>query len=180
MNRIKSIIAVAIFFGVIYGYAHETPYFTNTFASHTLFFRGLVLGALVGLGVFFYYKHAANDALERFQLAASFVLLGMLVFPFLAIWTNHLFVKNTPPHVSGQTLSAQVVFQREEPIRTGRFGISKGKLPEVDGFYTYFLKDSKIDRVRSKQQLFRGIEVGTAVELPIKQGFWGFDFVETK
>jgi hypothetical protein len=173
MNKLKSIIAVALFFGVIYGYTHETTYFTNTFASRTLFFRGLVLGALVGLGVFFYYKHNATDALERFQLAASFVLLGMLVFPFLAIWTNHLFAEKHP-------LSTKVVFQREEPIRTGRFGISKGKLPEVDGFYTYFLKDSDSDRVRSKQQLFRGIALGTEVELPIKHGFWGFDFVETE
>jgi hypothetical protein len=173
MNKLKSIIAVALFFGVIYGYAHETVYFTNTFASRTLFFRGLFFGALVGLGVFFYYKNKADDALERFQLAASFMLLGMLVFPFLAIWSNHLFAKDTP-------LSTHVVYQREEPIRTGRFGIAKGKLPEVDGFYTYFLKDSVIDRVRSKQQLFRGVAVGTEVELPIKQGFWGFDFVDTE
>ncbi|MEY4905286.1 MAG: hypothetical protein RLZZ292_3101 [Bacteroidota bacterium] len=180
MNKLKSIIGVALFFGVIYGYAHETAYFTNTFASRTLFFRGLFLGALMGLGVFFYYKKNAADALERFQLAASSMVLGMLVFPFLAIWTNHLFANDAPPDVSGQALSTRVIFQREEPIRTGRFGISKGKLPEVDGFFTYFLKDSDSDRVRSKQQLFRGIEIGTEVELPIKHGFWGFDFVETE
>jgi hypothetical protein len=173
MNKIKSIIAVALFFGIIYGYAHETMYFTNTFASRTLFFRGLVLGALVGLGVFLYYKNNAADMLERFQLAAFFMLLGMLVFPFLAIWTNHLFAKDTP-------LSTRVFYQREEPIRTGRFGIFKGKLPGVDGFYTYFLKNSDIDRVRSKQQLFRGVALGMEVELPIKKGFWGFDFVETE
>jgi hypothetical protein len=180
MNKLKSIIAVALFFGVIYGYAHEIMYFTNTFASRALFFRGLVLGAFVGLGVFFYYKKNADDALERFQLAAACMLLGMLVFPFLAIWSNHFFAKETPPDVSGQALSKNVIFQREEPIRTGRFGISKGKLPEVDGFYTYFLKEGDIDRVRSKQQLFRGIEVGAEVELPIMRGFLGYDFVKTE
>jgi hypothetical protein len=173
MNKLKSIIGVLMFFGVIYGYSQETLYFSNTFAMRTLFFRGLVLGAFVGLGVFFFYRKAADDALERFQLAAVFTVLGMLVFPFLTIWSNHFFAKETP-------LSTRVSFQREEPIRTGRFGISKGKLPEVDGFYTYFLKDGYIDRVRSKQQLFRGIELGTEVELPIKQGFWGFDFVKTE
>jgi hypothetical protein len=173
MTQLKSIIAVALFFGVIYGYAHETLYFTNTFGISTLFFRGLVLGALAGLGVFFYYKRNATDVLERFQMATSLMLLGMLVFPFLAIWSNHFFAQETP-------LSTNVVFQYEEPIRTGRFGISKGKLPEVDGFYTYFLKESKSDRVRSKQQLFRGVALGTEVELPIKHGFWGFDFIETE
>jgi hypothetical protein len=173
MNKLKSIIGVLLFFGVIYGYSQETLYFSNTFAMRTLFFRGLVFGAFVGLGVFFYYRKNADDALERFQLAAAFTFLGMLVFPFLTIWSNHFFAKETP-------LSTRVIFQREEPIRTGRFGISKGKLPEVDGFYMYFLKDGDIDRVRSKQQLFRGVELGTEVELPIKQGFWGFDFVKTE
>jgi hypothetical protein len=180
MNKLKSIIGVFLFFGVIYGYSQETLYFSNTFAMRTLFFRGLVWGAFVGLGVFFYYRKNADDALERFQLAAVFTFLGMLIFPFLTSWSNHFFAKETPPDVSGQALSTRVSFQRDEPIRTGRFGISKGKLPEVDGFYTYFLKDGAIDRVRSKQQLFRGIELGTEVELPIKQGFWGFDFVETE
>jgi hypothetical protein len=83
MNKLKSIIGVFLFFGVIYGYSQETLYFSNTFAMRTLFFRGLVWGAFVGLGVFFYYRKNADDALERFQLAAVFTFLGMLIFPFL-------------------------------------------------------------------------------------------------
>ncbi|MDZ7876609.1 MAG: hypothetical protein U5L45_03015 [Saprospiraceae bacterium] len=173
MNKIKSVIGVVLLFAGICGYAYEMRYFTNTFASSPLFFRGLVLGALVGLGVFFTYKSKVEDALERFQLAAFFILLGMLVFPFLSIWSNHFFAKETP-------LSTRVVFQREEPIRTGRFGIAKDKMPEIDGFYTYFLKNEALDRVRSKRQLFRGVAMGQEVELPIKHGFWGFDFVETE
>ncbi len=170
MNKLKSIIGVALFFGLIYGYAHESTYFTNTLGSNYLFFRGLAVGVIVGLAGFFYFENKATDALERFQIGAFSVLLGMLIFPYIAIWSNHFFAEKRP-------LSITVVFQRNEPIRTGRFGISKGKLPEIDGFYTYFLKDSDGDRIRSKQQLFRGIELGTEVELPIKKGFWGFDFV---
>jgi hypothetical protein len=171
MNKLKSIVGVALFFGVIYGYAHESLYFSNTFQSRSLFFRGSVMGALVGLVGFFFLKNKAADALERFQIGAFSLLLGMFVFPFLALWSNHFFAEKDP-------LSTKVIFDRNEPIRTGRFGISKGKLPEIDGFYTYFLKDSDIDRVRSKQQLFRGLERGTDVELPVKKGLWGFEFVE--
>jgi hypothetical protein len=171
MNKLKSIIGVALFFGVIYGYAHESAYFSNTFDSTYLFFRALGLGAALGLVGYFFYKNAATDALERFQIGAILVVLGMFVLPFFAIWTNHFFAPKYP-------LSMPVVFQRDEAIRTGRFGISKGKLPEIDAFYTYFLRNSDIDRVRSKQQLFRGVASGTAVELPIKKGFWGFDFVD--
>jgi hypothetical protein len=171
MNKLVSIVAVALFFGLIYGYAQETVYFSNTFDSRYLFFRGLAVGATIGLGVFFYYKKLATDTIERFQLGAFLMVIGMAVFPFLTIWSNHFFAKKDP-------LSIRVVFQRDEPIRTGRFGISKGKLPEVDGFYTYFLRKSTTDRVRSKQQLFRGMEEGSEVELPIKKGLWGFEFVE--
>jgi hypothetical protein len=171
MNRLKSVIGVALFFGLIYGYAHESPYFSNTFDSNHLFFRGLGIGILVGLIGFFYLKNNATDALESFQIGAFSLLLGAFVFPFLAIFSNHFFAEKGP-------LSIKVNFERNEPIRTGRFGISKGKLPEIDGFYTYFLRNGDIDRVRSKQQLFRGVEQGSEVELPIKKGFWGFKFVE--
>lgn len=171
MNKLISIVGVALFFGVIYGYAHESTYFSNTFGSNYLFFRGLGFGAVVGLVGFFCLQHNATDALERFQIGAFSLLLGAFVFPYLAIWSNHFFADKRP-------LSIKVIFQRNEPIRTGRFGIAKGKLPEIDGYYTYFLKKSAEDRVRSKQQLFRGIEQGSEVELPIKKGFWGFDFFE--
>lgn len=170
MKILKSILGVALLFGVIYGYAHEMLYFSNTFDGFYLFFRGAAVGAIIGLACFFYYKKAATDGLERFQLGALFVLLGMFVGPYLAMWSNHFFAKNDP-------LSINVIFQRDEPIRTSRTGISKGKLPEIEGFYTYFLKNNAPDRVRSKQQLFKGVESGGEVALPIQKGFWHFDFV---
>lgn len=170
MNKLKSIVAVALLFGVIYGYARESAYFSNTFDSRFLFFRGIAVGIIVGLAAFFYYRKTATDGLERFQLGAFFILIGMFIFPYILISSNHFFAKKDP-------LSIKVIFQRNEPIRTGRFGISKDKLPEIDGFYTYFLRNSELDRVRSKQQLFRGVESGGEVELPIQKGFWGFEFV---
>ena len=177
MNKLKSIVAVALLFGTLYGYTREVPYFSNTFDIRFLFFRGVAVGIVAGLAAFLYYKKTINDALERFQIGAFLVLIGMFVFPYFFIWSNHFFAEKDPPDTSGQTLSMKVIFQRQEPIRTGRFGISKDKLPEIDGFYTYFLKNSEPDRVRSKQQLFRGVESGGEVELPILTGFWGFEFV---
>lgn len=170
MNKLKSIGAVALLFATLYGYTREVPYFSNTFDIRFLFFRGVVVGIVVGLAAFFYYKKTITDGLERFQIGAFLVLIGMFIFPYLFICSNRFFAEKDP-------LSVKVIFQRQEPIRTGRFGISKDKLPEVDGFYTYFLRNSEPDRVRSKQQLFRGIESGGEVELPIQKGFWGFEFV---
>ena len=178
MNKLKSIVAVALLFATLYGYTREVPYFSNTFDIRFLFFRGIAVGIITGLAAFFYYKKTIMDSLERFQIGAFLVLIGMFIFPYVFIWSNHFFAAKDPPAASGQALSIKVIFQRQEPIRTGRFGISKDKLPEIDGFYTYFLRNSEIDRVRSKQQLFRGVESGGEVELPILKGFWGFEFVE--
>ena len=169
MNKLKSIVAVAFLFGTLYGYTREVAYFSNTFDSRFLFFRGIAVGIIAGLAAFFYYKKSAIDGIERFQIGAFFILLGMFVFPYLFMWSNHFFARKDP-------LSIKVIFQRNEPIRTGRFGISRDKLPEIDGFYTYFLRDSEPNRVRSKQQLFQGVESGGEVELPIHKGFWGFEF----
>jgi hypothetical protein len=48
----------------------------------------------------------------------------------------------------------------------------------ADAFYVYFTKDGNSERIRSKTQSFRTVERGEEIELPIKKGFLGFEFVD--
>ncbi len=168
---LKSILVVTILFSIILGYVHEVPYFSNTFGILYLFFRFLFLGIAVGGIIGWRLSKNAEDKSDRVPIIAFSVVAGMVIFPLLGISSNHFFAKDAP-------LSIKVLFQKEEPLRTSRFGVAKNTTVTVDAFYLYFLKDGDLNRIRSKTQSFRNIEAGQEIELPVKKGFWGFTYVD--
>ena len=170
---IKSFVAVVGLFAVIYGYTQNVDYFTNTFNIKPLFFRALTVGAVIGFFISRFYNKKGVDGIEKFQISAICMLACMGIFPLLAVWSNHF--------LSDKTVTNEpVIFKSEMPIRGSRIGIIKGKMPEIEGFYTYFTQESVENRIRSKQSLFHNIAVGTPVELPMRTGFWGYKFVEIR
>ncbi len=168
---LKSIFVIAIIGSIILGYVHEVPYFSNTFEIKYLFFRSLLLGVAIGGIVGWFLSKKATDKSDRAPIILFSLVAGMAVFPLLAISSNHILAKTDP-------LSIKALFQKEEPLRTSRFGIAKNTTVTVDAFYLYFAKDGEIERIRTKSQSFKGMEAGQEIELPIKQGFWGFTFVD--
>ena len=168
---LKSILVVAILLGIILGYVHEVPYFSNTFGILYLFFRFLFVGIAIGGVIGWILIKNAADKSDRVPIMAFSIVAGMAIFPLLGISSNHLLAKNDP-------LSIKVLFQKEEALRTSRFGVAKNTIVTVDAFYLYFLKDGDLNRIRSKTLSFRNLEAGQEIELPVKQGFWGFIFVD--
>ncbi len=168
---LKSIFVLAILGGIILGYVHEVPYFSNTFEIQYLFFRCLLLGVAVGGIIGWILSKKAADKSDRAPIILFSLVAGMAVFPLLGISSNHVFAKTDP-------LSIKVIFQKEEPLRTSRIGIVKNTTLTIDAFYLYFAKDGEIDRIRTKTQSFQNVEAGQEIELPLKQGFWGFTFVD--
>ncbi len=168
---LKSILVVVLLCGIILGYVHEVPYFSNTFDIRYLFFRFLLIGVLVGGILGWILSKNAEDKSDRAPIILFSLVACIAIFPLVGIASNHIFAKNVP-------LSIKVIFQKEEPLRTSRFGIAKNSTVTVDAFYVYFIKDNENDRIRSKTQSFRNIEAGQEIELPTKQGFWGFTFVD--
>lgn len=168
---LKSIFVLAILGGIILGYIHEVPYFSNTFEIQYLFFRCLLLGVAVGGIIGWMLSKNVTDKSDRAPIILFSLVACMAVFPLLGISSNHLLSKTAP-------LSIKVLFQKEEPLRTSRFGVAKNTTVTVDAFYLYFAKDGEMDRIRTKTQSFQHIEAGEEIELPIKQGLWGFTFVD--
>jgi hypothetical protein len=176
---ISSVLVLLCLGGIIGGYSYEIPYFSNTFDMKYLFFRALILGAIVGIGLGWFFSKKMTDASDRVPIFMLCLVGCLVVFPLKASFINHFFAKNDPlPTSSGSAISTKVVFEKEEPLRTSRFGIAKNSVLTADAFYVHFIKDRKMDRIRSKTQNFRTVEKGQEIELPIKKGFFGFEFVD--
>ncbi|MBL7818055.1 MAG: hypothetical protein JNL70_23800 [Saprospiraceae bacterium] len=169
----KSVIVLLLLIAVVLGYVREVPYFSNTFDILYLFFRFLFVGVLVGICLGWFVSRKMQDASDRMPVFLLCLVPCMAVFPLLGILSNHILVAKDP-------LSIKVIFEKEEPLMTSRFGVRKNSIIQADAYYVYFTRNYKQDRVRCKNQSFRSIEKGQEIELPIKKGFWGFDFVEIK
>ena len=168
---IKSTLVLLCIGGIVWGYTREVPYFSNTFNIQYLFFRALFAGALVGAAIGWFFSKKMADKSDRVPMFAVCLVACMAVVPLKALFTNHFFAKNTP-------LSTKVIFQKEEPLITSRFGIPKNTVIKPDAYYVFFLRNGKTERIRSKTSSFRTVGMGQEIELPIKKGFWGFDFVD--
>lgn len=168
---IKSALVLLALGGIIGGYVHEVPYFSNTFDILYLFCRAAFLGALVGALIGWLVSKKMTDSSDRVPVFMLCLVAGLVIFPLKAIFINHYFAKNTP-------LSIKVIFEKEEPLRTSRFGIAQNSVITADAFYVYFIKEGNSERIRSRTQSFRTVEKGQEIELPVKKGFLGFDFVD--
>ncbi len=174
MPRIQIMaISVVVFLSLLIGgYIKEIHYFYVTFDVHLLFNRAFVIGALLGSLVgWVLAKRHANEPNERFQWFSISFLLGSSALPLLAVFSNHALttqkVENLP-----------VVFLKEEGCATSRMSEINNEHTSINYYVTFFLKDQTVEQIRSKIKLFPNIEQNTPVDLPIKRGFWGFDFVE--
>ena len=168
---IKSALVLLALGGIIGGYVHEVPYFSNTFDILYLFCRAAFLGALVGALIGWFVSKKMTDSSDRVPVFMLCLVVCLVVFPLKAIFINHYFAKKDP-------LSIKVIFEKEEPLRTSRFGIVRNSVVTADAFYVHFTKDGNSERIRSKTQSFRTVERGEEIELPIKKGFLGFEFVD--
>ena len=168
---LKSILVLAVLGGIVFGYVHEVPYFSNTFDMQFLFFRALGVGALIGALLGWYFSKNVADKSDRVPVFMLCLVTCMAILPLKASFINHFMAKNDP-------LSTKVVFQEEKALRTTRIGVVKGAKVTVDAFYVSFIRNGKLDRIRTQNASFKGIEKGQEIELSIKKGFLGFDFVE--
>lgn len=171
MYIIKSFIALFVIAAVIYGYVTQVPYFSNTFNVQYLFFRFLFFGALIGGIIGWFLSKKAASGIERVQLILATVLLSAVMAPLVGIYINHAFAEKPP-------LSKKAIFQKEEALRTSRFGVRKNIIPEPDAYYVHFLMDGEPHRIRTKNASFKNIEKGSEIELPVRKGVLGFDFVK--
>jgi hypothetical protein len=169
----KSEYALGIFgtfviFMVVFLYTFEVKYFSNTFEIKSLISRSLMVGLLVGISVGFYFSKRFNDGLEKLKMFVFFIVISLLLFPLLGSLSNRLLSFSPKQKI-------EVELQSQEAYLQSRFGRIKTK-NKKDGVFLFFVKNQKIERVKTKEILFPDSQKGDRVYIVTKKGFWEYEY----
>jgi len=157
-------------FGIIFLYANEFHYFSNTINVSRLVLASVLVGLVIG-GYFIYkYVPRFNDPFEKAIIILVLILFTAGTMPLIASLSNRLFSFR-------QMKMEEVTLFQEEMYGESRFGILEGEGPPVDGFYLFFIRDNHLERIKTSDPNFRGLPKGAKIKIPIKRGLWGFDIV---
>lgn len=159
--------ALSIFL-VAFLYAFEVKYFSNTFEVEDLVWRSLLVGLLVGITAGYFFSKKFNDGLEKLKLYIFFIVISLLLFPLLGSLSNRLLSFSPKQKI-------EVELQSQEAYLQNRFGRVKTK-NKKDGIFLFFVKDQKIQRVKTKETLFPDSKKGDRVYIVTKKGLWGYEY----
>lgn len=167
------LIYIAITLGIIAVfllYAFEYEYFNRTFYMRKLAIIAVILGAGMGTAVAWRLKKHASDQLERVQLFMACIFTGIILLPLLASLSNRLLSFRAPERIS-------VEFVEEKPYFGSRFGTSSDRSVEPTYYRSFVYRQDDLLKIQTKNALFPEASRGDTVQLPVKTGLWGFEYV---
>lgn len=151
-------------------YVLEIHYIHRTFAVGWLMALSAVVGLAIGGWIAYSLRHTAADLTEKVELFVFCILLGGFFAPLFGSWTNRL--------LSVHPVEQQAVeFVKQEGYKSDRFGLLEGEEVELDGYYLFFIRKGKVERITTELPLAPGIQPGETLYLPIRKGLWGFEWI---
>jgi len=160
------ILGVVLIFLFIILFAFETRHFSNTFEVKNLVKRSLAIGFLTACVISFFYTKRYSESLDKLQITIFFIVSCLLSFPLLGSLSNRLLSFSPKEKV-------EVEYNSQEVYSKSRFGKVKSK---PDGLFLFFVKDQKIERVKTEENIFPKAKKGDRVYIVIKKGFWGYEY----
>ena len=164
---LKGIIGVLLIIGLIFLYAFEFKYFSNTFTIEKLIVRALLFGLVIGIGLGYYYSKNIKDSTDKLQLYTFFILTSLVLSPLFASLSNRLLSWHEVKNV-------EVELEQQSTYIGSRFGKLEGQ--KWDGYYLIFYKDKKLERIKTRELVFPNARKGDMIIIPIKKGFWGYEY----
>ena len=135
--------------------------------------RFAFFGVLVGISLGFYFTQKIPDQLEKIKIFLLLIFLVVVVLPLLGSLSNRL--------LSFQPVVNETVeFVELKAYAESRFGLTEEDLKngiQPSGYYLFFVRQDKIERITLKKPLFETTKRSEMIQLPIKQGLWGYDVV---
>lgn len=166
-TKILSFSAVFALVGLIALYVLEFHWFQNTLNAKRLIWISLGVGFFISLGLAYLLTKNTKDSYDRLRISLMIIFIITLFSPLFGSLTNRILSFQ-------ETENQDVVFFAEKRV-------SDFKLVDEEksrkGYFVFFIRNGKTERAKSSNRLFKNIEKGTSIELPIKKGLLGFEIV---
>ena len=162
---LQAFLGLFFFLGLIFLYAFEMTHLSNTFEAKGLVIRSLIVGALVGGLLGYFFSKKLTDTLDTFKMYTFFVILSIVFAPLFVSLSNR-WLTFSPKEKIEVELETQAAYIKS------RFGNVKS---EKDGFFLFFYKDKKLERVKTKRHLFPDSKKGDFVTINLQKGLWGYE-----
>ena len=168
---IKAILGALLLFFVITLYALEFSHFSQTFNIKSLIFTALAIGFLIGCVLANTYRKKMVEQVDKMAVIFGSIILSMLIMPLVMSLSNRLLSFN-------KAVDKKYEFIKEEAFGSSRFGMVEGMNEDVDGYHIFFVRDGIYERIKSDKPLFDDVKKGTSINLPVKRGLFGWEFVD--
>ncbi|MCC6724805.1 MAG: hypothetical protein IT258_09870 [Saprospiraceae bacterium] len=169
-TKLMAFLAIVGLLGIIVLYVLEFQWFQNYFGLQKLILSALVMGVVTGLALGFFIQKKVKEQVERIQLWATCLLVPVVLMPLLASLANRLFAEQPRP--------TAVEFWEEKAYVMNRYGQIKGERSEASGYYVFVVKDGSMVRLESDHPMFPTAKQGDTVEVPVRKGLFGVEFVD--
>ena len=151
-------------------YVLEIYYINRTFKVGWLMGISALVGLAAGGWIAYNLRQTGKDLTEKIELYVFCMLMGAFFAPLLGSLSNRL--------LSFHPVRQEAVeFVKQEGYKSDRFGILQGEEVELDGYYLFFLRHGKVERITTKIPLPPDIQRGDTLYLPTKKGLWGFEWI---
>jgi len=125
------------------------------------------------LGILFSYKMTNDnkemEILTKFKIWVALLICCSLIMPLLVSFTNRVLsfrgVEESP-----------VTYVQSQGFYADRYGLLDSAEP--DGYFIFVLKDGELVRLKTRENPFPTAKENETVLLPLRKGFWGFDYVD--
>lgn len=160
-----------LFFGVVVLYALEIGWINRTLHGSQLVQYGALAGFIAGAPLGAVAAWRAKYAADRPPFFFAVLLGCLMVGPLAGSLSNRL------PAADQAITDTIVEVHLEEAFYNTRFGLIKGAKATPSGYRAFFYYKDQLTKVQVAEPLFPGKRRGDEAVLPLKTGFWGFEFV---
>ena len=151
-------------------YVHEFDYIGNTIHYQSLIWKSLAIAFISGNFLGWYLHQRGEEQVDRIRIWSAAVLLPLFFAPWLGSFTNRAFIGKP---VNTRTME----FLEERPFAASAYGFLKDEEIKEDGCYLFVFYKNNIHRLKRPSCEFYEKLNGDQIELPVRKGLWGYEFI---